>query len=77
MSNRAQALAAIRAIEAMGRAVVPVEADYAITRAMAESRASDDEGQFEPMCDLLDFSGENKAHTVLRAAWAAYWEGEG
>lgn len=42
---------------------------HAITRAMAESRAHDDEGEFPIMLDLLDFSGENKAHTVLAQAW--------
>lgn len=45
------------------------EPTHAITRAMAESRATDDEGQFEIMLDLLDFSGENKTHTVLAQAW--------
>ena len=39
------------------------------TKAMAESRASDDEGDFAPMLDLIDFSGENKLRTVLRQAW--------
>jgi hypothetical protein len=45
------------------------EPTHAITKAMAESRATDDEGQFEIMLDLLDFSGENKTHTVLAQAW--------
>jgi hypothetical protein len=45
------------------------EPTYAITRAMAESRARDDEGEFEPLLDLIDFSGENKTHTVLAQAW--------
>lgn len=40
-------------------------------RAMAESQAVDDEGPFPFLCDLLDFSGENKRVTVLRAAWRA------
>ncbi len=54
---------AIAAIEAIR------EPTHGITRAMAESRATDDEGQFEPLMDLIDFSGENKAHTVLAQAW--------
>lgn len=42
-------------------------------RPMAESRAWDDEGFFDPLCDLLDFSGENARRTVLRfAAQAAF-----
>lgn len=45
------------------------EPTHAITRAMAESCATDDEGEFPIMLDLLDFSGENKAHTVLAQAW--------
>lgn len=45
------------------------EPTHSITRAMAESRARDDEGQFEPLMDLIDFSGQNKTHTVLAQAW--------
>lgn len=54
-----------------GYVLVPVEPDHEIIQAMAESRAVDDEGEFPAMLDLLDFSGQNKTHTVLRAAYAA------
>ena len=37
-------------------------------RAALESVAVDDEGAFPCLLDLLDFSGENKAHTIIRAA---------
>lgn len=53
----------------IARAALLAMRDEAPTRAMAESQASDDEGAFEPMCDLLGFSGENKTRTVLRQAW--------
>lgn len=39
--------------------------------AALRSRARDDEGEFEPLTDLLGFSGENKARTVMRAALEA------
>lgn len=54
----------------IARAVLMAVRDDAPTKAMAESRARDDEGEFLAMCDLLDFSGENKCRTVLRQAWA-------
>lgn len=50
---------------------MPREPNHAIISAMACSRAVDDEGEFVPMLDLLGFSGENKTHTVLRAAYNA------
>lgn len=50
---------------------IPVEAQYGFIRAMSESVAVDDEGEFPPMCDLLGFSGENKTHTALLAAYDA------
>jgi hypothetical protein len=40
-----------------------------MVRAMSESRAVDDEGEFPTLGDLLDFSGENKTHTVIKAAY--------
>lgn len=39
--------------------------------AACESRAKDDEGEFPALADLIDFSGENKTHTVVRTAIAA------
>lgn len=43
-----------------------------VARAIADSRAGDDEGEFEALRDLVDFSGENKARSVfLEAARAA------
>lgn len=44
---------------------------HAMERAALESVAVDDEGTFPCLLDLLDFSGENKAHTVIRAALEA------
>lgn len=40
-------------------------------RAMAESQARDDEGQFPSLGDMIDCSGENKTHTILREAYRA------
>lgn len=39
--------------------------------AMREAKISDDEGGFPRLFDLLDFSGENKAHTVTNGLAAA------
>ncbi len=45
----------------------------AMCEAMRSAVISDDEGEFPRLFDLLDFSGENKAHTVTRGlAKAAY-----
>jgi hypothetical protein len=52
-----------------GWVMVPVEPTHAMVKAMSESKARDDEGEFPAMLDLLDFSGENKTHTVLKAAY--------
>jgi hypothetical protein len=41
----------------------------AIIKAIAESVARDDDGEFPPVCDLVDFSGENKLRTVLAQMW--------
>lgn len=54
-----------------GYVLAPWEPTQAILKAMAESRARDDEGEFPAMLDLLDFSGENKMRTVLSAAYKA------
>lgn len=35
---------------------------------MAESRAKDDEGEFDCLFDLINFSGENKTRTVIRSS---------
>jgi hypothetical protein len=51
--------------------VVPLHPTSSMLKAMAESRASDDEGEYPAMLDLMDFSGENKTHTALRAAYVA------
>ncbi len=66
-----KARAVLSALSAAGLAVVPREGGPEQIRAMAESRAFDDEGRFEPLSDLLGFSGENKVRTVLRAAYQA------
>lgn len=47
-----------------------MEPSHAMIKAMAQSQAKDDEGFLPLMCDLLDFSGENKRHTVLKQAWS-------
>lgn len=61
-----EAAAAIAAVlDAMG------EPTHAMKRAALESVAVDDEGAFPSMLDMLDYSGENKAHTVIRAALKA------
>lgn len=51
------------------RAVLMAVRDKAPTKAMAESKARDDEGEYPAMFDLLDFSGENRTQTVLRQSW--------
>jgi len=50
---------------------VPIEPTEEMLKAMNESKAIDDEGEFPAMMDLLDFSGENKCRAVLRAAYKA------
>lgn len=37
----------------------------AVAEAMRNAVIRDDEGEFPRLFDLLDFSGENKAHTVV------------
>lgn len=54
-----------------GDVLMPLKPTPEIIKAMAESRAVDDEGEFPAMLDLLDFSGENKTRTVLEAAYVA------
>jgi len=68
---RDKAAAALKALDQAGYAVVPKEPTYAAIRAMSESQAHGDEGPFPPLCDLIDFSGENNTHIVLRAAYTA------
>ena len=50
-------------------AIVPRVATHRMISAMATSSATDDEGEFPALMELLDFSGENARHTVLRAAY--------
>ena len=59
------------ALTAGGLAVVPVEPTAEITKAMAESRAQSDEGEFWPLHDLLGLQGENETRLVIREAWRA------
>lgn len=54
-----------------GYQLMPIEPTHEIISAMNCSKARDDEGEFPMMVDLLDYSGENKAHTALKAAYAA------
>ena len=51
--------------------VLRTEPDHAMISAALCSVASDDEGSFPCLLDLLDFSGENKAVTVIREALRA------
>lgn len=50
-------------------AIVPIEPTFSILNAMASSTAKDDEGTFEPLMDLIGFSGENKTQAVLKQVW--------
>lgn len=54
-----------------GFVLVPVEPTHEIISAMLCSKARDDEGEFPLLMDLIDFSGENKNHAVMRAAYAS------
>lgn len=54
-----------------GWVLVPREPIYEQVRAMTESKATSDEGPFPPLCDLIDFSGENNTYIVLREAYRA------
>ncbi|NSZ73291.1 hypothetical protein G6L74_05980 [Agrobacterium tumefaciens] len=69
------AIGRIKELEAQaipeGWQLVPKEPTHAMISAMAESKAKDDEGEFLCLSELLDFSGENKTHTVLKAAYRA------
>jgi len=56
---------------APGWQLVPTEPTAMILSAMATSKARDGEGTFPMLMDLIDFSGENKTHTVLKAAYVA------
>lgn len=62
------AQAALQAIHDAGFAVVPREPSYEMVRAASESAAHDDEGPYEPLCDIIDCSGEDKTHTIIREA---------
>ncbi len=54
-----------------GYVLVPREPTNKIISAMASSEARDDECDFPSLSELIDFSGENETHTVLRAAYEA------
>lgn len=49
----------------------PIEVTTKMISAALTSQAQDDEGLFPLLMDILDFSGENKAHTVMREALTA------
>ncbi len=42
-----------------------------MVRSASADRAKDDEGQFQALEDLIDFSGENKTRTVIKSAISA------
>ena len=54
-----------------GLVLVPVEPTVAIISAMMKSQARDDEGCFPMLMDHIDYSGENKTRTVVKAAYKA------
>ena len=54
-----------------GWVMVPREPTVGMISAMMTSTARDDEGAFPMLMDHLDYSGENKSHTVLKAAYRA------
>lgn len=54
-----------------GWSLVPKEPTPEMVKAMVESRARDDEGEFPALHDLIDFSGENKTRAVIMAAYRA------
>lgn len=60
-------LAVIDIKKAFNRSLLSYEA----IRAAAESKAIDDEGEYISLGDHLDYSGENKTHTVIKAALSA------
>jgi hypothetical protein len=70
LDARQEAEAAIAAVRAIA-AIVPKEPIAQITSAMAVSRGQSDEGEFEPLMDLLDFSGDNARRLVLCSAYTA------
>lgn len=51
--------------------MVPREPTTQMISAMMTSTARDDEGEFPMLMDHLNYSGENKSHTVLKAAYRA------
>lgn len=54
-----------------GWVMVPVEPTGEMLRAMSSSKAMDAEGEFPSLFDLIDYSGENKTRTAIRAAYCA------
>ena len=54
-----------------GYVLVPIEPTQGMITAMSTSKAKDSEGEFPMLLDLIDYSGENKTYTVLKAAYAA------
>ena len=58
------------AVRAWNHRAPLVVTDEMISRALS-SKARDDEGEFPCLLDLLNFSGENKSVTVVRAALTA------
>ena len=63
--------ASIKPVIPDGWQLVPIEPTHEMISAMSCSEAIDDEGKFPALMDLIDFSGENKTHSVLKAAYAA------
>lgn len=62
------AAAVIRALDAAGYEVRAKGVTSEMISAAATSQATDDEGTWLPLMDLINFSGENKTRTVIRAA---------
>ena len=58
-------------VQEAARVLLGAMPNYVMERAALESRADDDEGPFESLSDLLNFSGQNKSYTVIREAICA------
>ena len=58
-------------VQQAARVLLDYMPNYAMEKAALESKAVDDEGEFQSLSDLLDFSGQNKSYTVVREALCA------
>lgn len=61
-------IVALRALDSAGYEVRAKGVTSEMISAAATSQATGDEGTFPLLMDLINFSGENKTRTVIRAA---------